>query len=85
MNSMFPSHRAPRTIALIGKYHSPEVADSLFLLAEYLHQRGVVVFIERETATSIGTGRDLTLEPPASPSRRTDTPSGLSGRGQRGH
>lgn len=60
MNSMFPSHRAPRTIALIGKYHSPEVADSLFLLAEYLHQRGVVVFIERETATSIGTGRDLT-------------------------
>lgn len=59
MKSAFASAKAPRTIALIGKYHSTEVADSLFQLAEYLHQRGVVVFVERETAGHIGQRLDL--------------------------
>lgn len=44
---------APRTIALIGKYHSPEVAESLRLLARHLHERGVAVVIEDETAQNV--------------------------------
>ena len=44
----------PRTIALIGKYHSPEVAESLLLLAEYLQQQQVAVLIEEETARNVG-------------------------------
>jgi NAD+ kinase len=51
--------RNPRTIALVGKYHSPEIAESLGRLAEYLHERGVSVFIERETAEHIGKLVDL--------------------------
>jgi NAD+ kinase len=47
MNSSFGSYRSPRTIALIGKYHSLEIAESLRRLAEYLHERGVSVFIAR--------------------------------------
>ena len=50
MNSSFGSYRSPKTIALVGKYHSLEIAESLRRLAEYLHERGVSVFIERETA-----------------------------------
>ena len=50
---------SPRTIALVGKYHSPEIAESLRRLAEYLHERGVSVFIERETAEHIGKKVDL--------------------------
>ncbi|WP_306603731.1 NAD kinase [Azonexus sp.] len=49
----------PRTIALVGKYHSPEIAESLVRLAEYLHERGVSVFIERETSEHIGKLVDL--------------------------
>ena len=41
----------PRTIALIGKYHSREIAESLCLLAENLHDRGVTVIIEEVTAS----------------------------------
>jgi NAD+ kinase len=52
--------RQPRTIALVGKYHSPEIAESLSRLAQYLHERGVSVFIERETAGHIGKLVDLT-------------------------
>lgn len=59
MDSAFGSPRAPRTIALIGKYRSPEIAESLHRLAEYLHVRGVAVFIERETAQHIGRHLDL--------------------------
>lgn len=57
----FPFHslHSPRTIALIGKYQSREMADSLIQLAVYLHERGVVVFIERETAESMGRDKDL--------------------------
>jgi NAD+ kinase len=44
----------PRTIALIGKYHSPEIAESLRLLAKYLHERNIAVLVEEETALNIG-------------------------------
>ncbi|MCL2345862.1 MAG: NAD kinase, partial [Desulfobulbus sp.] len=49
----------PHTIALVGKYHSMEIAESLRDLAEYLHERGVSVFIERETSEQIGRQVDL--------------------------
>ena len=51
--------RQPRTIALVGKYNSPEIAESLSRLAQYLHERGVSVFVERETAGHIGKLVDL--------------------------
>jgi NAD+ kinase len=50
---------SPRTIALVGKYHSLEIAESLRRLAEYLHERGVSVFVERETSEHIGRIVDL--------------------------
>jgi len=59
MNRGFTSYRSPRTIALVGKYHSQEIAESLRRLAEYLYERGVSVFIERETAENIGRTVDL--------------------------
>ncbi|MEN3373269.1 NAD kinase [Dechloromonas sp. ZS-1] len=59
MTRSFASSRLPRTIALVGKYHSQEIAESLRRLAEYLHERGVSVFIERETAEQIGKLIDL--------------------------
>jgi NAD+ kinase len=59
MNTSFGSYRSPRTIALVGKYHSLEIAESLRRLAEYLHERGVSVFIERETAEHVGRQVDL--------------------------
>jgi NAD+ kinase len=59
MKRGFASYRSPRTIALVGKYHSPEIAESLRRLAEYLHERGVSVFIERETSEHIGRIVDL--------------------------
>ncbi len=59
MNSSFGSYRSPKTIALVGKYHSLEIAKSLRRLAEYLYERGVSVFIERETAEHIGRQVDL--------------------------
>ena len=33
MNSCFGSYRSPKTIALVGKYHSREIAESLRQLA----------------------------------------------------
>lgn len=59
MNRGFASHRSPKTIALIGKYHSLEIAESLRRLAEYLHERGISVFVERETSEHIGRIVDL--------------------------
>ena len=64
MNDVFGSppadgQRPPRIIALIGKYHSPEIAESLRLLAKYLHERGMTVLIEEETARNVGTQLDL--------------------------
>ncbi len=34
----FTSNTIRATIALIGKYHSPEIAESLPLLAEFLRE-----------------------------------------------
>jgi len=49
---IFPTDaiRNPRTIALIGKYQSRKVSDALITLAAYLQERGISVFVERETA-----------------------------------
>ena len=44
------SAAAPPTIALIGKYHSREIAESLVLMAQALSKRGVKVIIETVTA-----------------------------------
>ncbi len=49
----------PRTIALIGKYHSREIAESLFVLAKNLHERGIKVIIEDITASIADVPFDL--------------------------
>ena len=64
MNNAFPHEPAacappPRTIALIGKYHSREIAESIRLLAKYLHERGMTVLIEEETASNVVSGLGL--------------------------
>ncbi len=43
-----------RRIALIGKYQSAEVAESLHTLAGFLRERGCDVMVEQETASNIG-------------------------------
>lgn len=43
-----------KTVALIGKYKSPEIAEPLLRLAKYLEQRRVKVLIDRLTASHIG-------------------------------
>jgi NAD+ kinase len=43
-----------RTIALIGKYQSREIAESLRLLATFLSQRGIEVLLEEDTAAAVG-------------------------------
>ena len=55
--SSFP--RSPRTIALIGRYQSAGIADALRQLAKYLHERGVTVVVEEETAANVGSGGDV--------------------------
>ncbi len=42
------------TIALIGKYQSREIAESLLELATFLSGRGVEVLLEEETAVAVG-------------------------------
>ena len=42
------------TVALIGKYQSREIADSLLELAAFLRKRGVEVVLEEATAGSVG-------------------------------
>ncbi|MBA3904181.1 MAG: NAD kinase [Rhodocyclaceae bacterium] len=42
------------TIALIGKYKSPEIAESLITLAEFLKSRGIAVLVEEGTAALVG-------------------------------
>ncbi|MCP5269565.1 MAG: NAD kinase [Zoogloeaceae bacterium] len=54
MNGYSGSSRSPRTIALIGRYQSAEIAESLRSLAKFLHERGVTVLVEEETATTVG-------------------------------
>ena len=43
-----------KTVALIGKYKSPEVAEPLLKLAGFLGARGVKVLLDRLTASHIG-------------------------------
>lgn len=45
-----------KTIALIGKYQSPEVSESVLQLAQYLRDRDRTVWIEQGTASSTGLG-----------------------------
>lgn len=49
----------PRTIALIGKYHSREIAESLCILASSLHDHGITVILEKVTASHSETPIDL--------------------------
>lgn len=42
------------TVALIGKFRSPEVAESLRVLSAFLKERGVRVLIEAGTADAVG-------------------------------
>ncbi|MCX7150661.1 MAG: NAD kinase [Rhodocyclales bacterium] len=42
------------TIALIGKYQSREIAESLRVLATFLKERGIEVLLEEDTATAVG-------------------------------
>jgi len=53
-----------KTVALIGKYKSPEIAGPLLRLGKFLAQRGVKVLIDRLTASHIGDSKYpvLTLE-----------------------
>lgn len=48
-SAIFPSDGV-RTIALIGKYNSQDISDSLCLLAHELQRRGIAVLIEQVTA-----------------------------------
>lgn len=47
------------TVALIGKYQSPDVAESVMSIARYLRERGLSVLIEQGTASSIGGVHDF--------------------------
>ena len=51
-----PTNHRPlplQTVALIGKYHSREIVESLSLLARELHQRGVTVIVEAVSASNV--------------------------------
>lgn len=50
------------TIALVGKYDSPEIGDALLRLADFLRNRGHEVLIARNTADHIGSAGYLTAE-----------------------
>jgi NAD+ kinase len=43
-----------KTVALIGKYQSPEIAEPLAGLAAFLCSRGIAVVLEESTAAAIG-------------------------------
>ena len=52
-----------RTVALIGKYQSPDISGPLLALAAFLESRGVAVLIEEGTALSLGAdGKPATYE-----------------------
>ncbi|MFL6582005.1 MAG: NAD kinase [Burkholderiales bacterium] len=42
-----------KTIALIGKYKSPEIAEPVLRLAKFLHERGIKVLLDPLTATHL--------------------------------
>lgn len=50
---------SPETIALIGKYNSRAIVESLCLLAEDLHARGITVIVEEMTASLSDASLDL--------------------------
>ena len=50
-----------RTVALIGKYKSPEIAEPLLELAAFLEGRGLSVVIDPLTAVHVGDHRRLVL------------------------
>ena len=50
-NNMPPAFK---TVAVIGRYNTAEIAESLLGLAGLLQQRGCKVLIEKETAANIG-------------------------------
>ena len=43
-----------KTIALIGKYKSPEIAEPVLRLARFLHERGIRVLLDPLTAAHVG-------------------------------
>jgi NAD+ kinase len=43
-----------KTIALIGKYNSPDIAGPLLKLADFLSKRGIRVLIDKFTAAHVG-------------------------------
>lgn len=43
-----------QTIALVGKYQSPDVAEAVLRIADFLRERTHTVWIEQGTASSIG-------------------------------
>lgn len=43
-----------QTIALVGKYNSPDVGESLLHLGDFLQERGADLLLEAGTATNIG-------------------------------
>jgi NAD+ kinase len=43
-----------KTVGLIGKYNSPEIAEPLLKLGDFLVRRGVSVVVDRLTASHIG-------------------------------
>ena len=48
-----------RNLALVGKYQSPDVAASVMTIARFLRERGLMVWIEQGTASSIGGAGDF--------------------------
>ncbi|SDG85002.1 NAD kinase [Propionivibrio dicarboxylicus] len=54
MEEAHPTHYRfdPKTVALIGKYQSREISESLSLLARELERRGLTVIVEKSTADS---------------------------------
>src|ERR1017187_995179 len=50
-NAMPPAFK---TVAVIGRYNTAEIAETLLGLAALLQQRGCNVLIEKETAANIG-------------------------------
>lgn len=75
-----PMNPAFRTIALIGKYKSPEIAESLMTLAEFLRSRGVAVLVEEGTAALVG-GGDFAVAPYRAIGERADLAIVLGGDG----
>lgn len=50
-----------QTVALVGKYESPDVAEAVLLIADHLRERGHTVWIEQGTASSIRMARDFSV------------------------